>query len=92
MRKLIALASLALAAAPAVTLTVAPVAALLKKQLEEREQLKLSTTLDDQIGFCDACGCPLKTKLHIPIEVIRKHMKQPEIDRLDARCWILKEP
>lgn len=70
---------------------VAPVANLLKKQLEEREKLNLKTSQDDKLNFCDACGCPLKTKVHIPIEYIRKHMKQPEIDRLDPRCWVLSE-
>jgi hypothetical protein len=68
-----------------------PVVRILRKQLQEREDLKLSTKLDDKLNICDACGCPLKLKVHVPLEFIKKHMKQPEHDRLDPRCWILRE-
>lgn len=68
-----------------------PVADLLRRQLEERRQLNLSTSRDAQLNVCDACGCPLKLKVHVPLNFIRKHMRQQEMGLLDPRCWILRE-
>lgn len=68
-----------------------PVSDLIIKQLEERKQLNLSTTKDDLLNVCKACGCPLKLKVHVPLSVINGKMKQPEREKLDPRCWILKE-
>lgn len=68
-----------------------PVADLIRKQIEEKESLKLTTSRDSAIGLCDACGCPLKLKVHVPLVYIKKHIKPPEWDRLDPRCWMLKE-
>jgi len=40
---------------------------------------------------CEACLCPMKAKVHVPIHHIKKHMK-PEVQaKLDLRCWITKE-
>lgn len=68
-----------------------PIAGLVRSQIEDKRRLKLRTTLDDKLGVCDACGCPMELKVHFPLDIIKKHMKQPEIDQLDPRCWILKE-
>jgi hypothetical protein len=68
-----------------------PVANLIQKQIVERNNLKLSTTVDDKLGICGACGCPLKLKLHVPLKFITEHMREPEKNNLDKRCWILSE-
>lgn len=68
-----------------------PVSDLLIKQLEERKQLNLSTTKDDLINVCNACGCHLRLKVHVPLSVINGKLKQQERDKLDPRCWILRE-
>lgn len=69
-----------------------PIADLIRRQYEERKQLKLSTSKDDTLNYCTACECPLKLKVHVPVEYIRKHIKQPELDKLVPECWILREP
>jgi hypothetical protein len=68
-----------------------PASDLIRKQLQERKQLSYSTPADDRLHFCEACGCPLLLKVHVPIKEIRSHMKQPELNNLDPRCWIPKE-
>lgn len=68
-----------------------PVAELLRRQLEERRNMNLRTSLDEKIGVCDACGCPIKLKVHVPLSFIKAHIQKPERDLLDPRCWILKE-
>lgn len=70
---------------------VKPVADLIRKQLEERKELKLSTSKDADLNVCDACGCPIKLKVHVPLRFIKSHIKSPEFNKLDPRCWILKE-
>lgn len=69
-----------------------PVANQLLKLLEEMKGRNLSTSHDANINVCDACGCPLKAKVHVPVDITRRHMKDEERSKLDARCWILREP
>lgn len=69
----------------------APAFALIKKELEIRNERKLKTEQDEKINFCDACGCPLKLKVHCPTEVISKYMTAEMKKDLDKSCWILKE-
>lgn len=68
-----------------------PVAELIRRQIEERKQLRLATSKDEALGVCDACGCPLKLKVHVPLENITKKLKPQDREKLDARCWILSE-
>lgn len=68
-----------------------PASELIRKQLEKRKDLNLSTTYDDKLGVCSACLCPLKTKVHTPIEYITKHTDNKMKSDLDSRCWILNE-
>lgn len=64
---------------------------LIKKELELRNERKLTTVKDAMLSFCDACGCPLKLKVHCPTEIIRKHMTEEIKNALDKNCWILSE-
>lgn len=68
-----------------------PVANLIRKQLEERKNLNLRTSLDERIGLCDACGCPLHLKVHVPLDIIKNHIKPPEWNRLVDNCWMRTE-
>lgn len=68
-----------------------PVARLIRSQLKERMALKLTTSQDDKLGVCIACGCPLKLKVHVPMDYIKAHIKKPDFDALDPRCWMRHE-
>lgn len=68
-----------------------PIAMLIRSQIEDKRVRKLRTSLDDKLGTCDACGCPMELKVHFPLDIIREHIKKPELDQLDPSCWILRE-
>lgn len=65
-------------------------AALIARQFEIRESRELKTPWDDKLGLCDACGCPLKLKVHAPMRVIEKYLSDKVREKLHPACWILK--
>lgn len=68
-----------------------PVSEAIRAELNRRREMKLSTPIDEYLGVCLACACPLKLKIHIPIENIRTQLQPEAVARLDERCWIPKE-
>lgn len=55
---------------------------------------KLVTSLDDQLGTCEACDCPLKAKVWPDISHIRAHQKEDAWERIrkaNPECWQTKE-
>jgi hypothetical protein len=69
----------------------APVAAVIKKELERRADLKLSTPFDDRLGICTVCSCQMSLKVHASMEVILRHLRADTRSQLWPECWILKE-
>lgn len=67
-----------------------PVAQAIHAAINLRNQWKLSTPFDDKLGVCDACACPLKLKIHLPLDRITGRMSEETKKALDSRCWILK--
>lgn len=65
-------------------------AKLIQLQFEVREARKLSTPFDSHLGLCDACGCPLKLKVHAPLRIIEKYLTGEMRAKLHPNCWILK--
>lgn len=51
--------------------------------------MNLTTTKDEQLNVCSACLCPLRLKVHTPMELILKRLKPEQRAELDPRCWIL---
>lgn len=68
-----------------------PASERIRKQIERKSEIGLSTPSDDNLGVCESCKCPLKLKVHFPIEFILKHMAADVKAKLDPRCWILSE-
>lgn len=68
-----------------------PVSEMLRKALEKRSDLKLSTPYDEKLGSCRACHCVLPLKVHPPIDRVMKRMTPEKISKLDPKCWILRE-
>lgn len=72
-------------------LFIAPVAAIITRQIEEAIERDLKTSLDDRLNVCMACGCPLRSKVHVPGEFVTMGLT-PEIKaELDPKCWIISE-
>lgn len=67
-----------------------PMANLIQRRYERLEQLELKTPHDEKLKVCQACLCPLRLKVHAPMELILKRLKPDQRAELDPRCWILK--
>lgn len=63
----------------------------IKKALEFRLGMKLSTPFDDKIGVCDACDCVCKLKVHMPLKKILGQISDEDKAALDEKCWITNE-
>lgn len=62
----------------------------IRKQIASAQDLKLTTQSDAKLGVCTACLCPLKLKVHVPLENIKNHLPDRIRTALDPRCWVLK--
>lgn len=68
-----------------------PLSNAIRKELERRKQMNLSTPYDLQLGVCEACDCPLPLKIHMPIKSIRPRMSESAFSALWSECWIRNE-
>lgn len=68
-----------------------PAQLLIQGQMNLRNDLSMSTSSDDKLGICNACKCPLKLKVHVPINHISANMPAEIRAGLDPRCWIILE-
>lgn len=68
-----------------------PIADRIRLQLEMRGEMQLRTSHDDKLTVCSACDCPLKLKVHVPIDYVLRHTSNSTRSNLDPRCWILSE-
>lgn len=66
-----------------------PLSNLTKRRFEKLEQMKLTTSHDSELNVCQACLCPLRLKVHTPMDLIQKRLKPEQRAELDPRCWIL---
>jgi len=62
-----------------------PAAELIRRQIEFAHECQLSTPNDESLGICDACGCPMRLKVHCPIGMI------PDNEKVWENCWIRHE-
>jgi len=70
-----------------------PAAASIKRQLERMQKRNISTSLDDKLGVCSACLCPLKLKVQTPLKFIQPNMSGETLNdlRRGANCWLVSE-
>ena len=66
-----------------------PASEMIRKQMERSTSLKLSTSVDDQLGVCEACLCPIKLKVWAPLNHIVNNMPDSIKAELDPGCWVL---
>jgi hypothetical protein len=55
--------------------------------------LDVRTSVNDKLGVCKACLCPLQAKVFVPADSIQKHLPAnlwPTLSR-EPLCWILRE-
>lgn len=68
-----------------------PASEAIRKQFERLKGRNLNTSVDDKLGVCTPCICPLKLKVHAPLEHIKAHLSEEVKSLLDASCWITGE-
>lgn len=44
--------------------------------------------IDNQLRACSVCGCSLRAKLRLPIDVLRRNTSQAQLERFPAHCWM----
>lgn len=47
----------------------------------------LTTTKDNALHSCYWCGCFLKAKVHVPLEIIQRYQDETLNTNLPAKCW-----
>lgn len=70
-----------------------PAAGAIKKQIEQLAEHKLSTPHDEKLNVCEICLCPMKLKVHAPMEFIKAHMHESVLADLQQvpGCWVVEE-
>jgi hypothetical protein len=70
-----------------------PAAEAIKRQIEKAQNLNLTTPSDAQLNTCGVCWCPMKLKVHVPIDFVKKFLTDATLNGLKAvpNCWIPKE-
>lgn len=76
----------------------ASVASEVKAILEVKNDLKLSTSVDDKIHFCDICLCTLSLKVHSPLKLILENTEESVLKKhaevttnTGEKCWVISE-
>lgn len=69
-----------------------PVSDLFNKRFQRLAEMNLTTPYDEQLNVCQACLCPLRTKIWMPNDLVLKRLKPEqrlELNQSNPRCWIL---
>jgi hypothetical protein len=64
---------------------------MLRATIASAKELKLTTRFDDKLGVCDACYCPMKLKVWMPMKHILANMSPEILNELHPECWIRSE-
>lgn len=62
-----------------------------RKLLGIKNDLALTTSVDDRLFTCQICLCNNVLKVHTPIDHVKKHTSQKTMDAFPAHCWVKKE-
>lgn len=70
-----------------------PASEAILKSMEKLKAMRLSTQNDQKINVCEVCLCPLKLKVHTPVEYIKGNMSKQVLEELKSvpGCWIPAE-
>lgn len=50
--------------------------------------LDLKTSQDKDLFVCHLCSCPLRSKVFVPLDMVKKHMVKETMESLPDYCWI----
>lgn len=60
-------------------------------QMAKKTEAGIKVEGEDQLGTCQACGCHLKLKVHVPFRHIHAHTSDEQMSKFPDFCWIQKE-
>lgn len=63
----------------------------IRKQIGLKQQLNVSTTLDDFLGTCKVCSCNLPLKVHVPTAHVKEHTTPEQLAAFPYHCWVKAE-
>lgn len=63
------------------------VANAIRDHLEVKNKIGLRARGEKKLFQCAVCLCDLKLKIHVPIENIRRHMIENELEAFPEYCW-----
>lgn len=67
------------------------IALMIRHQLELKHEMGLWVSKEGDINMCQACGCCLRLKVHVPLEHIKDHTSDEVLRAMPDFCWIRKE-
>lgn len=50
-----------------------------------------TTTSDAHLKACKVCGCDLRAKVHLPHDILWRHMADSQKQQLPEWCWLVRE-
>lgn len=65
-----------------------PIAKAIIKTLQLKHSMKITTSHDENLAMCRACGCVNLLHVHAPLLHILQHTKMHTMQRFDDKCWI----
>lgn len=68
-----------------------PIAQAMKRQLELKNNMRVTVAGEDDLHLCDICGCCLKLKVHAPKDHLKKIMSKRMLNKTPRWCWLRKE-
>ena len=67
------------------------VAATAIRYLWVARKMKLYLPEQRKLGVCGACWCPLRLKVHVPLQHIMDYTDEEVLEQLPPECWMLNE-
>ncbi len=67
------------------------IADMVREEVTAKSAMDLRVKKESELGTCDACGCNLRLKVWVPMDVILPRMTDEALSRLDGKCWVLEE-
>ncbi len=64
---------------------------MLRSAIAAAKEIQLITRFDKSLGVCDACYCPMKLKVWMPLHHILKNLSTETKSALHEKCWITNE-
>lgn len=61
------------------------------EQIVIKNQMGVRLEREQDMGICNACGCVLVLKCHVPLKHILAHTDENTMKAFDSKCWIRQE-